>query len=198
MSCKTLGQIAHHGDANQADTQTPEVVLAAGLVSGLLQVDTILKALQRLPQGQAQTHFVELGVGKHLRHIYDHFLAVKKGIDSGCIDYNLRNRGGLLEADITASAQQLTVLLTWCHQLPRYAAVFDQTLRVESEVDCLQQALLPFDSTLARELLYLINHTIHHVAYVKLLLSTRQIVLPASVGLAPSTATFEREAASAP
>lgn len=201
MPAKTLCKAPNNTALKVPDVlktpKTPEAVLAEGLVSVLLQVDIILKTLQKLPQSQAQEYFVGLGVGKHLRHIYDHFLAVKQGVNGGCIDYNLRNRGGLLEVDIEASRQQLNVLFLWCNQLPEYAAIFHQTLRVESEVDCLQQVLLPFDSTLARELLYLMNHTIHHVAYVKLLLSTQNVVLPAAVGLAPSTATFERNAVKA-
>ena len=170
------------------------LAMAEALKVGLLQVNTIIDTLDELPEAKAQECFVALGVGKHFRHIYDHFLAVKNGLSVGFIDYNLRNRGERLETDRAESVQRLNIVLQWCEQLPQSFEVFDQVIGVESEVDCMRESSLAFHSTLARELLYLINHTIHHVAYVKLLMSTVGVELPASIGLAPSTASFERKA----
>ena len=47
-------------------------------------------------------------------------------------------------------------------------------------------------SNIGRELLYLINHSIHHMAYATLLARTHGIELPAGIGLAPGTASYER------
>jgi len=65
-------------------------------------------------------------------------------------------------------------------------------LRVRSEICCDQEISLEFESNLARELLYLINHTIHHAAYMKLIAEKNGVDIEDTVGLAPSTSTFLR------
>lgn len=128
-------------------------------------------------------------IGKHLRHVYDHFIAVMNGSASGDINYNLRNRDSMIERDINASYQQLAALVTWVENL---AAPAEEVVQVISEVDCAKEQSQTFTSTLGRELLYLINHTIHHLAFIKLLLSHQNIMLPEAIGLAPSTASYLR------
>ena len=173
-------------------------MLRDALVHSLLQVDVILKTLQDQPKGTADKHFVELGIGRHLRHIYDHFLAFQGGAATqltarvALIDYNRRNRESLVEVDRVASLAQLQCILSWCESLPVEDEVLRAPVMVISEIDCLQQASERFESTFARELLYLINHTIHHVAYVKLLLKQVDIRLPDAIGIAPSTASYQR------
>ena len=47
-------------------------------------------------------------------------------------------------------------------------------------------------SNYARELLYLINHAIHHVAIIKLILEHNGVSVPSYIGLAPGTASYLR------
>jgi len=64
---------------------------------------------------------------------------------------------------------------------------------VISEIDCAQSIVQRFDSSVDREFLYLINHTLHHLAYVGLVLSHAGLALPPHVGVAPGTASFLRQ-----
>ena len=173
-------------------------MLCNALLHSLLQVEAVFDCM---PAGSALAadHFVDLGVGRHLRHIYDHFLALQSALEvrgsnvALMIDYNCRHRESLVERDLAASKKMLSMLLAWCQQLPEDTVLFNTPVVVVSEIDCLQQASASFNSCIARELLYLMNHTIHHVAYVKLLLRGVDIHLPCHVGVAPSTASYERK-----
>ena len=174
-------------------------MLRDALLDCLLQVETVLNAWEQAPDA-----FVELGVGRHLRHIYDHFLAAQPAAlcahnnNDVSIDYNSRNREALIERDLLASQQALAALLQWCQQLPADDVLFNYPVVVISEVNCLQQTSASFNSYIARELLYLMNHAIHHLAYIKLLLCGVGIELPSHVGIAPSTASYQRQRAAAP
>lgn len=64
---------------------------------------------------------------------------------------------------------------------------------ITSEIDCLTTLTEKFRSNVAREALYLINHTIHHATYIRLLLKGCGVELASHIGIAPCTATFQRE-----
>lgn len=171
-------------------------MLRNALLHSLLQVEAVFEYLP-VDDAKAVDHFIGLGVSRHLRHIYDHFLALQPALAATkaplIIDYNCRHRESLVERDLVASKKMLSTLLAWCQQLPGDDALFKTSVVVISEIDCLQQESASFNSCIARELLYLINHTIHHVAYVKLLLRGVDIHLPSHIGVAPSTASYERK-----
>lgn len=75
----------------------------------------------------------------------------------------------------------------------RPASTAPDELLITSEIDCLTTLTQKFRSNVAREALYLINHTIHHAAYIRLLLKGCGIELASHIGIAPCTATFQRE-----
>lgn len=157
-------------------------------LQSLEQVAAIFEALAKLPNKDADQLFIEQRIGKHIRHILDHFDAVLAGLKTGRIDYNQRQRESLAERDRNAAHIRLSVIRdNWPS-----AVQLRQPVKVISEVAFDHSYSEVFDSSLARECLYLVNHTIHHVAYVKLLLAHAGTVLPANIGIAPATASFER------
>lgn len=154
----------------------------------LEQVTVILESLAKLPSDEADQLFISQRIGKHIRHILDHFDAVLTGLKTAHIDYNQRQRESLAERDRNAAHIRLTVIRdNW----PATASLH-MPVTVLSEVALDHQHSEAFDSSLARECLYLVNHTVHHVAYIKLLLTHAGVKLPANIGIAPATASFER------
>ncbi len=132
-------------------------------------------------------------IGKHVRHIVDHLWAFQKGIDTGCIDYNLRHRNSVLERDPLLAIEALEAFVQWLHcQWLHCTALPDQRIAVISEISVVGCEVAEVTSSLERELTYLINHTLHHVAYAGLL--ARNLGLKASerLGIAPATATYLR------
>ncbi|MDT8451993.1 MAG: DinB family protein [Gammaproteobacteria bacterium] len=164
-------------------------MLRKALIHSLEQLTVIFDTLDTLVSEEANALFLQTGAGRHIRHISDHFLALQKGLLQDCVDYNQRHRDSPVESDRQLASAQVKALLRWCEQLQ----VGDKPLTVISEIDCLQTQNAQFKSSLHRELLYLINHTIHHVAHIKLLLAHAGVALPEYIGLAPGTTTFLRQ-----
>jgi len=159
-------------------------------VEALLQVQQLVVASRGKSYNQASLHS-ESGIGKHVRHILDHFLAVQLGAVNGNIDYNSRHRDSQIENDAELALQLIKQLIEWFTQAD--AQLQERAVKVESEISIKQQQNRLFDSSLSRELCYLINHTVHHVAYAKLVAKELGLVVDATIGIAPGTASYLRQ-----
>lgn len=170
-------------------------MLHKALIATLDQVETVLDHLDSLPRAQRDALFATCRTGPHLRHIYDHISALLVGLDSGVVDYNRRQRNSIEESNVALSRQRLTFLRAQLAEWPQELA---PPVTVVSEIDCMETISHQFESSVDRELLYLVNHTLHHLAYVSLSLCHAGLELPSHIGLAPSTASFLREEQTAP
>jgi len=128
------------------------------------------------------------GIGEHVRHVLDHYRAFQAGMLSDCVDYNYRTRNSIEETDPLIASQHIDGLVDWLAGNELMPA----TIQVISEINLLHSHSEKMISTPARELLYLINHSIHHMAYAALLAKTNDIAVPAHIGLAPSTVSYQR------
>lgn len=164
-------------------------MLRNALANSLEQILAIVDILKALPASQATYLYREKGVGRHVRHIADHFVALRLGLEAGAIDYNQRSRGTAVELDWEPASIFFGDIAAWLNKLEGV----DREIEVFSEIDCWKTVSQSFKSTVARELLYLINHTIHHAAYINLLLHCEGITTPEHIGIAPGTARFLRE-----
>ncbi|MFT7053164.1 MAG: hypothetical protein ACJAU1_000716 [Psychromonas sp.] len=159
-------------------------------VEALLQVQQLVVASGGERYNQPSLHS-ESGIGKHVRHILDHFLALQQGVVNGNIDYNSRHRDSEIENDAELALQLIKQLIAWFNQ--PHAELKERAVKVESEISLKQQQNMLFDSSLSRELCYLINHTVHHVAYAKLVAKELNILVDEVIGIAPGTATYLRQ-----
>jgi hypothetical protein len=130
-------------------------------------------------------------IGPHFRHCIDHYLCLLRGLDSGEVDYDARDRDERIERDperfrevTTDVIGQLTRLNADSMQRP---IRIGQLAAPESEPSYVA-------STLARELLFLSGHTIHHLAIVSLIARMRGIHIPERVSVAYSTAAYRATA----
>ncbi len=158
------------------------------------QIITILLKIQSLSDQQRKILYCDLNIGMHVRHVNDHFLALKKGIDTGVLDYNNRNRGTTIETNSLEGLNQLYSLIEWLDESKKLLteSTLNTSIQVISEIDCLATENATFTSTIAREFLYLINHTIHHAAHMSLIIKNKGIEIDQKIGLAPSTRSFLR------
>lgn len=162
--------------------------------NSLNQIITILLTIQSLGEKQRQQLYCDLNIGKHVRHVNDHFLALKKGMATGLLDYNSRNRGASIETNSLEGINELYALIDWLDVSKKTTTEenLSHSIQVISEIDCLETESATFTSTIAREFLYLINHTIHHAAHMSLILKNQGIEMDQNIGLAPGTRSFLR------
>jgi uncharacterized damage-inducible protein DinB len=124
-------------------------------------------------------------VGAHVRHCLDHVLALEQALAVREIDYDVRHRGGGLETDRRAAiaaldAARVRVLTLDDRWLTRSVRVRTQLARNGRSVVT--------QSTIGRELAFVISHTIHHNATIGVLLHQQAgHDTPAGFGYAPST-----------
>tara|TARA_R100001377_G_scaffold68484_1_gene43760 strand:+ start:480 stop:1007 length:528 start_codon:yes stop_codon:yes gene_type:complete len=163
-------------------------MMRTALANSLEQLNDILVELEQMPRQLADNVYREANVGQHIRHVFDHMLAIKLAVEEGVVDYDKRDRGNEVETDRLMASQRLSLLRLWIQ-----TEDFDNCkITVASEIDCESTQRMHFDSNLNREILYVINHTIHHAAHIKLVLAHFGINLPAHIGIAPGTASFNR------
>ncbi len=165
-------------------------MLLEALAQAAGQAQSVVLAIAALPDGLQMRLYQQAGIGRHIRHITDHFLCLRSGLATREIDYNQRNRHSSVERDPLAAQAQIAELIAWSRALASADIACAVTVRAEILFDRTVEDT--FASTFRREILYLINHTIHHAAYIKLLAAREGLELPAQIGIAPCTATFQR------
>lgn len=120
-------------------------------------------------------------VGGHFRHILDFYSCFLRGVPSGSVDYDQRDRDSGVAADRSLCIDAARALLTALKALSLPA---QSPLRVKAEASA--PALFALSSA-ERELQFLSAHTVHHYALISYVLTERGIQVPAGFGLAPST-----------
>lgn len=129
------------------------------------------------------------GVGAHLRHVLDHCDCLVDGVAPGVVDYDSRER------DVEVESSRARALERIERAESRLAALrsADATRELRVLVDSGERGRRSEARTsLARELQFLVSHTVHHFALIALLLRARGVEPGADFGVAPSTLKFEQ------
>ncbi|GAB2190218.1 DinB family protein [Sessilibacter sp. MAH2] len=153
-----------------------------------------LKSLVLICQGESYNIPCEhslSGVGRHVRHILDHFVTVREGMEARTINYNKRSRNSRLEDEPAEAVALIDDLIDWMNN----SNIQNEKVWVETEVSVSHTQNMVVTSSLSREFCYLINHTVHHLAYAKMVAGQLGFDVDRTVGLAPSTATYLRQTA---
>lgn len=126
--------------------------------------------------------------GPHVRHCLDYFHALKAGVDSGVIDYNARRRGSAIERNAAAALTDIADMLVWL----RRVEIADEPIWVIAEYSNVTQAIGKFRSSIAREMLHVIEHTVHHAAFIVAIAARHGIDLDEQTGVAAATRSHRR------
>ncbi|HYG17699.1 MAG TPA: hypothetical protein VD816_02175 [Ohtaekwangia sp.] len=126
-------------------------------------------------------------IGQHIRHTLEFFLCFQNGWREGVINYDRRNHDKLIESD-------KFVALSVIRQVQEFVnTLHDKPLRLEVSYDLFQEDFETIETTATRELVYNIEHAVHHMAIIKI--GVREIAgyltLPADFGIAASTIRYK-------
>jgi uncharacterized damage-inducible protein DinB len=127
-------------------------------------------------------------IGSHVRHCLDHVRALIDSTLTGMCTYDRRVRGTPVETCRFAAIACLTDLQDELRQLAE--TDLERPVTVETQVDIGGSVVLT-TSTLGRELMFVVSHTIHHNALVTQLLETRGVSIARGFGVAPATPIHE-------
>ncbi len=129
------------------------------------------------------------GVGRHVRHVIDHYHAIQSGYATNQVNYNKRSRDSSIEQSRSVAKGAVMNILEWLG-----TPLEDKVLKTINDMSLFEEENIPLDSNFQRELCYLMSHSMHHVAYASLLLRSQGVHVDDDIGLAPSTKTYQRSA----
>jgi uncharacterized damage-inducible protein DinB len=131
-------------------------------------------------------------VGGHVRHCLDHVEALLAGLEEGELSYDHRQRGTEVETNREAA---LDVIRRQERQLLAFPLhVESRPLRLSVMVS---SGLPPteVETTVGRELAFVLSHTVHHNALIAVMARTLGVPVPDCFGYAPSTIAHLEKAA---
>ena len=129
------------------------------------------------------------GIGPHLRHTLDHYACFLDGWRQGTVDYDGRERDAGVETSGTAALTRLHTLREKLLQIVAHDGA--TALRIKMDDGGAGPSWTA--STVARELQFLVAHTVHHFALMAALLRLMDFEPGAHFGVAPSTLKHEAD-----
>jgi uncharacterized damage-inducible protein DinB len=132
------------------------------------------------PQGVAKS-----ATGGHVRHCLDFYACFLDGVATRRIDYDARTRSPRIERERRQAIARIETTIGRLRALPAAS----ESLAVRVKMD---GALAWADSCVARELLFLQSHTVHHFALIATLLRLGGFEPAPDFGIAPSTQQYLR------
>ncbi len=158
------------------------------LLEQLRDVITLLPTSMYLAKPAAR---VSGSVGEHVRHCLDHVSALVSAMAGDELSYDSRLRGTTVETDPTTAIKAIERLFVRLDRLS--GAALDRSVSLGTLIHPSGPAL-NVRTTVARELAFVIQHTIHHCALIAVLLEWQGWRVPHGFGVAPSSIRARAEA----
>lgn len=125
-------------------------------------------------------------IGQHVRHIIELFLCLERGYISGVVNYEKRQRDYRIETD-----KQFAALLL--RKIFRNISKTNIALKLEAEDYNEAAETLSIPSNYYREIAYNLEHSIHHMALIRVGLNGFPgVTLPDEFGVAYSTIKYRQ------
>jgi uncharacterized damage-inducible protein DinB len=126
-------------------------------------------------------------IGQHTRHILEFYQCLLQQVDEGIINYDLRKRNLSIETDLEIVLEAITDLQ---QQLP--LLTLDNKVILQGTLGGEMNTVA---SSVSRELLYVIEHSVHHMAILKMGIVNAfpHIKLSTNFGIAESTIKYHKQ-----
>jgi hypothetical protein len=127
--------------------------------------------------------YLQASIGQHIRHVIELYQELIRGYDSGMVNYADRKRDMNIGNDPAYALEALDGIENSISRENKALSII-----VEKDIDAVE-------SNYHRELIYNLEHSIHHQALVKvgLLELEKSDIVSSSFGIAPSTITFRKQ-----
>lgn len=157
------------------------------------KLEEIKYLLQQLPQDlfTAQKEILSgATIGQHFRHILEFYICLEKGAHSGTVSYDERERNVLIETDLAYAINCIEKLIHFLASLKN-----DHSLAMIANYSNTSEETTIIQTSLYRELAYALDHTVHHLAIVKIALSEEKdkVEIDSDFGVAPSTIRYREQ-----
>lgn len=159
--------------------------LTKSIKAALAQISAMLDALSDEQYGRSLPILSGASLGGHVRHVIEFFIELDRGYRSGDVNYDARHRDKAIE-------RQRVVALAGLQKIATSLDKENKTLLLTTATEA-DQAGFQVETNYERELVYNLEHAVHHMALMKIgigALSAFQ--LPESFGVASSTIRYRQ------
>ncbi len=123
-------------------------------------------------------------IGEHTRHILEMFQCLEKSYDSGILNYDNRERNNQIQTETEFAKKYI-------FQIKEGLKSENKTIYLEQAVDSVTSRI---QSNYYRELLYNLEHCVHHQALIKVaVLQFEDILIDENFGVARSTIEYRKQ-----
>lgn len=130
-------------------------------------------------------------IGQHVRHIIELFICLEQGYEKGLINYEKRKRDYTIESNKEVALELL-------QQIPAKFHLQDKNLLLEATYDEQSNDTILISTNYFRELVYNLEHTVHHMALIRVGINEVSAVkVPDEFGVASSTIKYKKTAQAA-
>ena len=161
-------------------------MLIPSIKNALNELSNLLKQLSKEDYVLPCYGLSNTTIGEHTRHIIEMFQCLNTQYENGIVNYDLRKRDYLIQTDTNFAEKTIQEIV---------ANLDKQNINLNLQQIVDGEELL-VESNYNRELLYNLEHCIHHQALIKVaLLLSESVKVDANFGVARSTIEYRNQCA---
>lgn len=165
------------------------MLLKKPIESVFIQLSDSLDRLTESEYTQKSKILFNATIGQHVRHIIELFQCLENGYAEGVVNYEKRKRDYKIESDKDFAASLLRKIFRNLSKPNKYIS-----LEAEDYNETVETITIP--SNYYREIAYNLEHTIHHMALIRVGINeVSSIILADDYGVAYSTIKFRQQCA---
>ncbi len=160
------------------------MTLQIACTSILNQLSSLINQISEQDFIKPSTNLSNSTLAQHMRHTLEFFICFEQGFDKGLINYDKRAHDKLIETDkflAMAAIQRIQDFVSRNQE--------DRPLKLEVGYDLSKEDFVRVDTNYTRELVYNIEHAVHHMAIMKIGIRevAPYVTLAPDFGIAAST-----------
>lgn len=156
----------------------------------ITKLDEIKNMLMHLPTNlyiEPKEILSQSTIGQHFRHIIEFYVCLENGVNQKLVCYDDRERDIFIETNTNYAIDIINRLKLFLSKIKHDIPI---EMKANYSINTDEKTLI--QTTLFRELAYALDHTIHHLAIIKIALSEDNLEIDSNFGVAPSTLRHRR------
>lgn len=167
-------------------TKTSGMNLQQAVQNVFVQLSDTISHLSNEQYAQPCKALNNATVGQHVRHTIELFQCLETGYETGVVNYEKRKRDLLIETDKHVATNLLT-------QLYQGLGRPNKELQLDAQYDDTSEDMVTVSTNYYREIIYNLEHTIHHMALIRIgVQAVSTVELPEDFGVASSTIRYRK------
>lgn len=161
-------------------------MLINSIHTSLDELNVLLQQISDVDYAAPCAELSDSSIGEHTRHIIEMFQCLENQYEEGIINYDNRLRNRLIQTSTEFALAQIKFIQD---------SIDKPNKKIELE-QIIDGAQIRIESNYNRELLYNLEHCIHHQALIKVaILMHGKIQIHENFGVAPSTIEYRKQCA---